>query len=152
MIHTGSHKTGSLVSDCSWGLLLMLSVPATTQHAGYPRKGLFQWIHRIPEWLRLSGPSGGYLFQLPAQGGTFRAQDHVQVGPEDLQGRWHHKLPGKPVPVLHHSYSKKCFLMFRCSLLCSTLCPLPLVLTDLLQSWGDNKCPGLEKRKAVSYC
>ena len=37
------------------------------------------------------------------------AQDHVQVAFEYLQGWRIHSLPGQPVPVLGHSYSKKVF-------------------------------------------
>lgn len=38
-----------------------------------------------------------------------------------------HSPPGQPVPVLSHSQLKKCFQVFRWSLLCSSSCPLHLV-------------------------
>lgn len=53
-------------------------------------------------------------------------QDSVQMAFEHLQGWGFHSLPGQSVPVLGHSQS---FLMFRWSLLCFHLCPLPLILS-----------------------
>ena len=57
------------------------------------------------------------------------AQDQFQMVFEYLQPWRLHKLSGQPVPVLGHPHSKMCFLMFRQSLSCFSLCPLPLVLS-----------------------
>lgn len=59
-------------------------------------------------------------------------QDVVQVNVEDLQEERLHNLSSQPVQVLGHLHSSKNnnnLLMFRQSLLCFILCPLPLVLS-----------------------
>ena len=54
--------------------------------------------HRITEWLRLEGTSGGHLILEPV------AQDCVQTASEYL-----YNLSGPPVPVLGHPQSKEVF-------------------------------------------
>jgi len=58
------------------------------------------------------------------------AQDHVQMAFECLQGGRLHNLSGQPLAILGHTHRvKKYFLMFRWTLLCFSLCPLPVVLS-----------------------
>ena len=57
------------------------------------------------------------------------AQDRIQAGFEYLQRRRLHNLSEQPVPVLGHPQSEEFFFRFRWNFLCSSLCPLPLVLS-----------------------
>lgn len=54
-------------------------------------------------------------------------QGHAHVAFEYLQGRRY--LPGQPVPVVCHPHSKTFLLVFSQNFLCSSLCPLPLILS-----------------------
>jgi len=66
------------------------------------------------------------------------AQDHVQVAFNCLQA-WRLHLSGQSVPVLSHRHSEKCFPAFRATLLCFSLCPLPLILA--LGTTGQSLAP-----------
>ena len=52
----------------------------------------------------------------------------MQVGFEYLWRRELHHLSGQRVPALCHPHSKEVFLTFTWNFLCSSLCPLALVL------------------------
>lgn len=56
-------------------------------------------------------------------------QEGVQAGFECLQSRRLHNPPGQPVPVSVTLTEKKFLLKFKWNLLCSSLYPLPLVLS-----------------------
>jgi len=58
-----------------------------------------------------------------------KAQDHVPLGFENLQGWLLHNFSGQPVPGFDHPQSKKCFLVFGCNFLVFNLCPFPPVLS-----------------------
>jgi len=66
----------------------------------------------------------------PAKIGSVKqvAQVGMQMGLEYLQRRRVHNLPGQPVPVLCHPFVKNFFCILMQNILCSSLCPFPLVL------------------------
>lgn len=66
------------------------------------------------------------------------AQNHIQAAFQDLQGSCSRRSPRQLVPVLHQKYC----LVFRGSLSCTRLCPLPLVL-PLGTSWKSLALPSL---------
>lgn len=76
------------------------------------------WYHKIIERLTQKGTSGGQLVRLTEKQD---AQAQVQMAAEDLHGG-----ASALSPTQHGS--EKCCLVFRGNLLCSILCPLPLVL------------------------
>jgi len=91
-------EVGFLSSCCVSGLWGSEIVPG---HLQDPQN------HRMLGFGRdLCGSSSPTL--LPKQGHLQQtAQDRVQEGPEYLQRRRLHSLPGQPVPVLHHPQSEE---------------------------------------------
>ena len=90
---------------------------------------LFSQNHRMAEVGRELWRSSGPIPLLEQGNLEPVAQDRVQMAFELLQERRLYNLSGQPVVVLSHPHSKKCFLMFRWTLLCVSLCSLPLVLS-----------------------
>ena len=58
------------------------------------------------------------------------AQSHIQPGLECLQGWGIHSLLGQHVPAHHHLCVKNFFLISNLNLLCLSLRPFPLVLSQ----------------------
>ena len=118
--------------------------------------GISKWIfvlphvsYRITEWLTLEETSEGHLVQNSATAGSPRAScpgpcpAGFLITPcmETSQPLW--------VPCSSsHSHSKS-FLMFRWSIICFTVCPLPLVLS--LSTTGNSLAPSLYPRFIYLY-
>lgn len=83
------------------------------------------WGRDRSRLLRLEAPLGSVWCKPPSAGGPGPCPE----GGEHLQGWRLHHLPGQPVPGLGHPPREKRFLMFRGTLLCSSVGPWPLDTT-----------------------
>jgi len=76
--------------------------------------------------------AGRHLWSIPLlKKGQLKpaAQDCVQMDFECLQGQRLHNLSGQPVPMLSHPLSNNIFFLCSDEISCSSLCPLPPVLS-----------------------